>query len=96
MKDQGKKLTVSEFTLLAITKLAKPERQTIHTVYSGFNQAFRDYFSDKDPVKEIKALAEAGTISFRLCRGGAIIANPGVITSNSDSKDALKKMGLEQ
>lgn len=93
MSDQ-KKLTVEEFVLLAIDKLAPPERKAIHTVYSGFNEAFRDYFSGGDPIKEVNELVKAGKISFRLCRGGAIIARPGIITNVRSHKEALEKMGL--
>lgn len=93
MKEQ-KKMTAEEFTLLAIDKLAAEDRKTIHTVFSGFNEAFREYFPGGDPVKEVDVLAKAGKISFRLCRGGAIIAKPGVIGNKSTSKEALKKMGL--
>jgi hypothetical protein len=91
---QSQKLTVEEFVLTAIEKLADPGRQTVHTVYSGFNDAFRDYFG-KDPIVEVKTLVEQGKISFRFCRGGALIAKPGVIGDRgSESKDTLKKMGL--
>lgn len=91
----NQKLTVEEFVLRAIEKLTDPGRQTIHTVYSGFNDAFRDYFHDKDPIVEVKTLVEQGKISFRFCRGGALIAKPGVIgTSKTASKDTLEKMGL--
>ncbi len=89
-----KRLTLEEFVLRAIEKLAQPGRGIIHTVYSGFNEGFREYFPGQDPVKEVEKLVEAGKISFRFCRGGALIGKPGVIACQSSSNTALKKMGL--
>lgn len=94
MKEKEKKLTVEEFVLRAIESLRKGDRETIHTVYSGMNQAFREYFPDKDPVAEVDALVKAGKISFRLARGGAVIGKPGVVINIAGAKDTLKKMGL--
>ena len=49
------KLTAEQFVLLAIEKLGKDGRPTIHTVYSGFNSAFRDYFKEEglEPIAEV-------------------------------------------
>lgn len=90
----GNRLTVEEFALRAIEKLAEPGRQTIHTVYSGFNDGFRKYFPGQDPVKEVGKLVEQCKISFRFCRGGALIGKPGAIARQDSSKEALEKMGL--
>jgi len=91
-----RKLTTEEFVLLAIDKLKQDGRETVHTVFSGFNKAFREYFDGQDPVEEVKVLAKAGKISYRLCRGGAIIACPGVIKPQAaaEADITLKKMGL--
>ncbi|MDE2188631.1 MAG: hypothetical protein KGJ35_02805 [Patescibacteria group bacterium] len=94
------KLTVEQFVLKAIDALAAKDkktgetRKTIHTVYSGFNDAFREYFPGTDPIQEVKKLVEEGKICFRFCRGGAIIGRPGVITMGNSSSETLKKMGL--
>ena len=90
----GERLTVEEFALRAIEKLADPGRQTIHTVYSGFNDGFRKYFPGQDPVKEVGKLVEQCKISFRFCRGGALIGKPGAIARQESPETALKKMGL--
>lgn len=90
----NKTLTVEEFVLLAIEKLPAEGKHTIHTVYSGFNEAFREYFPDKDPIDEVKKLFEVGKISFRFCKGGAIIAKPGVIQMPKKAEDTLKQMGV--
>ena len=67
----SEKLTVEQFVLLAIERLVKGNMKTIHTVYSGFNPAFREYFPGLDPVKEVNKLVTEGKISFRLCRGAS-------------------------
>ena len=72
-KREDAKLTVEEFVLLALKKLKKPDYDGIHTVYSGFNEGFREYFPDLDPVKEIKLLSEQGKIWMRPSRGGEVI-----------------------
>ncbi len=90
-----KRLTHEEFVLLAIETLAEPGRTTIHAVYSNFNRAFRKYFPDDDPVKVVEALTEAKKISSRVCRGGALIALPGVLTPIPKPAQTLKKMGLD-
>ena len=94
---EKKLLTVEEFTLLAIDRLpTNPRFKHIHTVYSHFNQAFKEYFKGQGlaPIVEVKKLVEAGKISFRFCRGGALIARPGVLKESGDSESALKKMGI--
>lgn len=94
--EEQDKLTVEQFVLRAIEKLAEDGRPTIHTVFSGFNSAFRDYFKGEglDPIDEVQKLKEAGTIDFRFARGGAAIGKPGSIAKKMDATDALKKMGI--
>jgi len=48
-----------EFVVRAIKKLKKPPYKGIHSVYSGFNQAFRECFN-KDPVKPLQSLLKRG------------------------------------
>ncbi len=88
------KLTHEEFTLRAIEKLAKEGKETIHTVYSGFNDGFREYFAGADPIAAVKQLVEQKKIAFRFARGGAVIGKPGSIESGGSSKEVLSKMGL--
>lgn len=95
-RKQSKGLSTEEFTLLAIERLTKPGQVGIHTVYSGFNDAFRDWFPGKNPVTETQALAEAGKIDLRLARGGAVIYPPGRIPQVATGKTALKQMGLSK
>ena len=93
---EPKKLTTEEFALRAIEKLRKPEYAGIHAVYSGFNQAFRRYFPDLDPVVEMKKLAEEGKIQIRPARGGATLLRPDakIVKPDDQTEETLKKMGL--
>ncbi len=92
-QDQGEKLSQAEFVKRAIVKLRKDPYKGIHSVYSGFNQAFRDYFED-DPIKWTNQLASDGEIETRPSRGGVMLYLPGEAPTRSTSKDVLKKMGL--
>lgn len=51
------RLTVEEFVQLAIKSLRMGDFKGIHSVYSGFNEAFKKYFG-QDPVQATNRLAE--------------------------------------
>jgi len=87
--EQEKKLSEEEFILRAIKKLRKPPYKGIHSVYSGFNQAFREYFGS-DPVEATNRLAKEGKITTRPIKGGVMLYMPG--DSPSSPGDALKKI----
>ena len=88
-KSNGK-LTEKEFVLQAIRKLNNPKYgKGIHTVFSGFNQAFKEYF-DSDPVAATKGLTKKGVIETRLVRGGAMIYVAG--ESPGAGNEALSKI----
>ena len=95
MADQepAEKLTPAEFVKKAIVSLRKPPYKGIHSVYSGFNEAFRAYYSD-DPVKCTNRLAEEGIVEIRPARGGIMLYLPGEAPARSTGKEVLKKMGL--
>lgn len=86
------RLTQEQFVLKAIETLRKKEYKGIHTVYSGFNQAFRNYFGT-DPVAATKALSEAGKIVIHGTKGGVMLYKVGEAPAARDN--ALKAMGLE-
>ena len=65
----------------------------LHTVYSGFNAAFREYFPDDDPQVVTKALHDQGLIVVRPTRGGGMIYMPDSAPASSGAT-ALGKMGL--
>ena len=67
----------------AIQKLRKGEYKGIHTVFSGFNEAFRKYFDGADPVEATKELVKKGIIVSRPARRGAYILLAEDATDNS-------------
>lgn len=87
------KVTQAEFVKKAIVSLRKDPYKGIHSVYSGFNEAFRTYFSE-DPIKWTNQLAEEGIIETRPARGGIMLYLPGEAPARSTGKEVLKKMGL--
>lgn len=92
----SEKLSHEEFVKKAIISLRKPGFKGIHTVFSGFNQAFRKYFEDENPIEVTKKLAEDGKIVIRPVKGGVMIYLPEEAPVERPSgDDALKKMGLE-
>lgn len=89
------KMSHEEFIKKAIVSLRKGGYKGIHTVYSGFNEAFKKYFEGENPIEVTKKLADAGKIVIRPVKGGVMLylpedAPPQTIRGD----DALKKMGL--
>ncbi len=76
MTKEKKKLTEEEFVVQAIRKLRKDPFRGIHSVYSGFNEAFRKYFGT-NPVEATSKLAAEGKIETRPFKGGAMLFLPG-------------------
>jgi hypothetical protein len=74
--EEGKKLTEEEFVIQAIKKLRKEPYRGIHSVYSGFNEAFRKYFGT-NPVEATTKLAAEGKIETRPLKGGMMLFLPG-------------------
>jgi hypothetical protein len=90
-----KKLTHEEFIRKAIVSLRKDGYKGIHTVYSGFNNAFKKYFDGENPVEVTNRLAKEGKLIIRPVKGGVMLYLPEEITPQKDIGDeALKKMGL--
>lgn len=70
----AKKLSYKNFVTAAIRNLRINGYKGIHTVFSGFNEAFREYYgSDVDPVEITKKLAEDGIIVIRPAKKGATL-----------------------
>ncbi len=92
-QNQGEKLTQAEFVKKAIVSLRKSPYKGIHSVYSGFNEAFRAYFNE-DPIKWTNQLSAEGVIEIRPARGGVMLYLPGEAPIRSTGKEVLKKMGL--
>jgi hypothetical protein len=97
-KDVSKRLNPEEFVCKFIVTFRDTERSRgIHTVFSGFNAAFKEYFPSLDPVAVTTALADAGKIDLKPARRGVMIYLPGESpTPRVDTSKLLKKMGLEK
>ncbi len=86
------KLTEEEFVRRAIKKL-RGKYKGIHTVYSGFNDAFKQYYGT-NPVETTQRLAQAGKIVIRPVKGGVLIYLPEDAPGGVPGKvnDTLKKI----
>ena len=91
----SEKLSHEEFIKKAIVDLRQKGYKGIHTVYSGFNTAFKKYFDGENPVDATNKLAKEGKIVIRPVKGGVMLYLPeeAPIVKNLGD-DALKKMGL--
>jgi hypothetical protein len=90
------KLGHEEFVKKAIVTLRKEGYKGIHTVFSGFNTAFKKYFDGENPVEVTNKLAQEGKIVIRPVKGGVMLYLPEDAPASRDAADeALKKMGLE-
>ncbi len=91
----AEKMSHEEFIKKAIVSLRKEGYKGIHTVYSGFNAAFKKYFNGEDPVAATNKLAQGGKIIIRPVKGGVMLYLPEESPVIKDvGNDALKKMGL--
>ncbi len=89
------KLSHEEFVKKAIVSLRKEGYKGIHTVYSGFNTAFKKYFEGENPVEITNKLAKEGKIVIRPVKGGVMLYLPEDAPATREAgDDALKKMGL--
>jgi hypothetical protein len=89
------KLSYEEFIKKAILGLRKEGYKGIHTVYSGFNEAFKKYYVGEDPVKATNQLASEGKITIRPVKGGVMLyLKEDSPAGPSTADEALKKMGL--
>jgi hypothetical protein len=90
------KLSYEEFVKKAIVSLRKEGYKGIHSVYSGFNNAFKKYFDGENPVEVTNGLAREGKIVVRPVKGGVMLYLPEDAPLTKDTAaEALKKMGLE-
>lgn len=91
----SKKMSHEEFIKKAIVSLRKEGYKGIHSVYSGFNNAFKKYFDNENPVEVTNKLAQEGKIVLRPVKGGVMLYLPDEAPATRDAGDeALKKMGL--
>lgn len=92
----GPQLSNEEFTKRAILRLRDISKSHgIHSVFSGFNQAFRIYFGE-DPVTAMKELEEIGAIEIRPVRRGVMLYLKGEAPAPRVQSDKILKKILEQ
>jgi hypothetical protein len=92
----AEKMNHAEFVKKAIVSLRKEGYKGIHSVYSGFNEAFKKYFDGENPVEVTNGLAQEGKIVIRPVKGGVMFYLPEDAPSPKNSADeTLKKMGIE-
>ena len=72
--EEKSKLTEEEFVRKAVKKL-RGKYKGIHTVYSGFNSAFKEYFGT-NPIEATQRLVSEGKINIRPVKGGVMIYLP--------------------
>jgi hypothetical protein len=91
----SEKMNHEEFVRKAVVSLRKEGYKGIHTVYSGFNEAFKKYFTGENPVEATNKLSQDGKIVIRPVKGGVMLYLPEEAPAAQGSGDeALKKMGL--
>jgi hypothetical protein len=94
MNDKTTKMSEEEFVINAIKKLRRPPYKGIHSVYSGFNEAFRVYFG-KNPIDVTRKLANEGKIIVRPVKGGVMLYLPGDVRNIPKPQDIIKKIVSE-
>jgi hypothetical protein len=92
---ENARMTHEEFIRRAIETLRSQNYRGIHSVYSGFNEAFKQYFPGEDPVQATTALAAIGKIQLMPVKGGVMIYLPGDAPAKLNrGEEALRKMGI--
>ena len=91
----SEKLSYEEFVRQAILKLRTGDYKGIHSVYSGFNEAFRKYYDGANPIEIMTQLAREKKIFIRPIKGGVMLYLPEDIPQDTKAEQVLKKMGLQ-
>ncbi len=89
--NEKKKLSEEEFVVEAIRKLRKDPFRGIHSVYSGFNEAFRKYFGS-NPVEATNRLAAEGKIETRPFKGGVMLFLPGEAPKRPSAEEIIQQI----
>lgn len=87
--EEERKLNEEEFVLQAIKRLRKEPYRGIHSVYSGFNEAFRKYFGS-NPVEVTSRLAAEGKIETRPFKGGVMLFLPGEAPRRPSAEEIIQ------
>ena len=91
IETEEKRISEFDFVVRAIRKLRRPPYKGIHSVYSGFNQAFREYYGS-DPVEATNRLAKEGSIVTRPAKGGVMLYLPEEAPAARGSQRVLDKI----
>lgn len=92
VEQDNKELSEEEFVLQAIKKLRTKNYKGIHVVYSGFNEAFREYFNE-DPIEYVSALEKEGIVATHPVKGGVMLYDANDVESKKDKRSkALDKI----
>jgi hypothetical protein len=75
----------------AIRKLRKEPFRGIHSVYSGFNEAFRKYFGT-NPIEATSRLAAEGKIEIRPFKGGMMLFLPGEAPKRPSTEEIIRQI----
>jgi hypothetical protein len=86
-------LSEEEFVTEGIKKLRKEPYRGIHSVFSGFNDAFRKHFN-KDPIEFTSRMVSEGKIEIVPLRSGkgVMLYLPGEGPRGKKTDEALKKI----
>ncbi len=87
--EEERKLTEEEFVLQGIKRLRKEPFRGIHSVYSGFNEAFRKYFGT-NPVEATSRLAAEEKIETRPFKGGVMLFLPGEAPKRASAEEIIQ------
>src|SRR5512139_2794609 len=87
--EEERRLTEEEFVVQAIKRLKKDPYRGIHSVYSGFNEAFRKYFGT-NPVEATSRLAAEGKIETRPFKGGVMLFLPGEAPKRPSAEEVIQ------
>ncbi len=68
-------ISKEEFVIRAIKNLRRPPYKGIHSVYSGFNEAFLKEFQEKS-IATTNQMAKDGKLCLRPVRGGVMLYLP--------------------
>ena len=79
------KLSHKQFTHKAIKVLRKEGYKGIHSVFSGFNAAFKEYF-DTDAIVATTALQTAGDLVVIPAKRGVMLYIPGDAPERVDNR----------
>ena len=90
---ESQSLSEEEFVLEGIKKLRKDPYKGIHSVFSGFNDAFRKHFN-KDPIEVTSKMASEGKVEIIPLRSGrgVMLYLPGEGPRGRKTDETLKKI----